>query len=69
MQGDWTVMGVREESHPAIIIRGYSGQIRPKQLEGGKCKECREPVFVDEHENVKTTLHQVAYIHWACGHE
>lgn len=59
-------MGVREESMPSIIIRGYSGMIRPRQLEGGKCRECTEPVFVEEHESVKTTLHAIEYVHHGC---
>ncbi len=59
-------MGVREESNPGITIRGYSGIIRPAQLEGGKCKECSEPVFVDGHEEVKTIVTRVEYVHWGC---
>jgi len=62
-------MGVKEESNPGITIRGYSGIIRPTQREGGKCRECKEPVFVDGHESVKTTHARVEYIHWACCRE
>jgi len=63
-------MGVREESNPGIIIRGYSGMIRPAQLEGGKCSECSEPVFIDSRdENVKTITSRVQYVHWGCSRE
>jgi len=62
-------MGTREEAVRGMLIKGFSGKIRPHQLEGGKCKECQEPVFVEVHENVKTVMDRVMYVHYGCSHE
>lgn len=62
-------MGTREEGKPSIIIRGYSGRIRPEQAECGKCKKCKEPVFVDLRNAMgtgSTVTDRVAYVHYGC---
>ncbi len=59
-------MGTREEGHAGVIIKGYSGKIRPWQLEGGACRVCREPVFVEEHDAIKMTVDRIEYVHLGC---
>jgi len=61
-------MGSKEEGHTGIVIRGYSGKIRPQQAEAGACKACNEPVFVDAHDvPVKTTVDRIEYEHFGCS--
>jgi len=62
-------MGTKEEGAKTVLVRGYSGKIRPQQADAGKCKLCKEPVFVDPDDAVgvgTTTVDRVTYVHHGC---
>ncbi len=62
-------MGTREEGRGHVVVKGFSGKIRPAQSEGGRCKVCEEPVFVDMHDHSGASLvptDRVTYVHHGC---
>ena len=61
-------MGTREEGIKAVLVRGYSGKIRPHQAEAGACVECGGVVYVDACNTGagKTITDRVTYVHLGC---
>lgn len=62
-------MGTREEGVAGMIVKGYSGIIRPHQVEAGKCKACGDAVYVDANAALKTSktvTDRVTYLHLGC---
>lgn len=62
-------MGTKEEGIAGVIVRGYSGVIRPHQTKAGKCKACGDIVYIDAHESRGTKsppVDRVIYVHYGC---
>ncbi len=62
-------MGTKEEAAGILIVKGYSGKIRPHQAEAGKCVACGDVVFVDLEETPKVEVRaqRVRFFHWGCS--
>lgn len=60
-------MGVKEESAPFKLLKGYSAALLPNHTKAGKCGKCRKPVFVKGNYKPSGKAYQgTIYIHYSC---
>jgi len=61
-----TNMGTKEDGLPTRLVLGYHGEIRPMQTDGGKCKKCHKPVFIDPPVSDEKRYLNTEVLHYGC---
>lgn len=59
-------MGIKEESAPFKLVRGFSAQLLPNQVAAGRCGKCRKTVYVKGSQGNGKVYQGIIYVHYSC---